>query len=70
MAMLIYIIIVPTAILNYGGGCGVILLDRVHCNGSEDRLSLCTHDPFYTTGDCTHSTDVGVRCLTGESMHA
>ncbi len=43
----------------YGTGTGAILLDQVSCNGSETRLSNCSH---MTKHDCLHSEDVGVRC--------
>ena len=55
-----------TAILNFRGGCGVILLDMLQCEGNEDELSHCSHDPFYTYTECDHSTDAGVRCLSGK----
>ena len=59
---------VPTALLNYRGGCGVILLDYVECDGSEDRLSDCDHNPFYNLGQCSHHRDAGVRCLSGNKL--
>ena len=47
----------------------MILLDYVLCDGSEDNLSSCSHDPFYNVGYCSHSTDAGVRCLSGKIMY-
>ena len=44
----------------FGQGTGPILLDDVHCNGTEDRLVDCPYDP--STLDCVHSEDASVRC--------
>ena len=46
----------------YGRGAGPILLDDVHCAGTETSLQQCTaHD----IGDhsCDHTEDAGVRCM-------
>ena len=46
---------------HYGAGIGVIVLDNVHCTGSESSLVECSHD---TSISCSagHSEDAGVRC--------
>ena len=44
----------------FGAGIGSVYLDDVQCSGSETSLLNCTYDS--NTGDCTHSSDAGVRC--------
>ena len=46
----------------YGHGTGPILLDNVHCAGTETSLQQCAANPI---GDhnCDHSDDAGVRCV-------
>jgi len=46
----------------YGQGTGNIWLDEVFCNGTEENINSCDHDPWGTT-DCDHSEDVGIICL-------
>ena len=43
----------------FGQGAGPILLDNVHCNGSESSLLDCNH---LNQSNCAHSSDAGVRC--------
>ncbi|XP_023564687.1 deleted in malignant brain tumors 1 protein-like isoform X4 [Octodon degus] len=47
---------------HFGPGFGKILLDNVHCTGTESSLSLCTHDSWFTH-NCSHEEDAGVICL-------
>uniref|UniRef100_A0A8C3AU80 Neurotrypsin n=1 Tax=Cyclopterus lumpus TaxID=8103 RepID=A0A8C3AU80_CYCLU len=42
----------------FGEGIGLILLDDVHCEGSETSLLDCPHGIWGRT-DCSHSEDVG-----------
>lgn len=42
----------------YGEGSGPILLDNLHCSGSEDKLVDCLQ-----VHDCGHNEDAGVKCL-------
>lgn len=45
----------------FGEGVGLILLDDVHCEGTEMSLLDCRHGIWGRT-DCSHSEDVGIRC--------
>lgn len=45
----------------FGEGVGLILLDDVHCEGTETSLLDCGHGIWGRT-DCSHSEDVAVRC--------
>lgn len=45
----------------YGQGIGTTWLDNVGCDGSEPRLSGCSHGGW-GSGTCVHSDDVGVAC--------
>jgi len=45
----------------YGQGVGRVMLDNVHCRGSEKSITQCRHRGWYKT-DCTHYEDAGVKC--------
>ena len=46
----------------YGRGMGPILMDDVHCTGTETSLQQCSASDI---GDhnCNHYEDAGVRCM-------
>ncbi|XP_071504514.1 scavenger receptor cysteine-rich domain-containing protein DMBT1-like [Diadema antillarum] len=46
----------------YGQGADPILLDDVHCTGTESNLADCQHNG-YGQHNCGHSEDVGVECI-------
>ena len=46
---------------HYGRGTGPILLDELHCSGSESSLLSCIHQGV-GEHNCDHSEDAGVRC--------
>ncbi|XP_019855599.1 PREDICTED: deleted in malignant brain tumors 1 protein-like isoform X1 [Amphimedon queenslandica] len=43
----------------FGQGSGTIVMDDVHCIGTESGLTNCIHT---TSHNCVHSEDAGVRC--------
>ncbi|XP_067101616.1 LOW QUALITY PROTEIN: neurotrypsin [Osmerus mordax] len=45
----------------FGEGTGIILLDDVHCEGSESSLLDCRHG-IWGRSTCSYSEVVGVRC--------
>lgn len=45
----------------YGRGMGRILLDQVHCKGSEKSIRQCKHLGWQKS-DCNNHEDAGVRC--------
>uniref|UniRef100_A0A8C4REM3 SRCR domain-containing protein n=1 Tax=Erpetoichthys calabaricus TaxID=27687 RepID=A0A8C4REM3_ERPCA len=53
-----------SADMEFGGGNGVIWLNKVKCRGTETHLWFCQHDPL-GRNDCEHKEDAGVNC-TGE----
>ncbi|XP_039623879.1 antigen WC1.1-like [Polypterus senegalus] len=50
-----------TAVLEFGGGSGIIWLNKVRCRGSEAHLWDCRHEPL-GKNDCEHKEDAGVNC--------
>ncbi|MBN3294237.1 WC11 protein, partial [Polypterus senegalus] len=55
-----------SAELEFGGGSGVIWLNKVKCRGTEAHLWDCQHEPL-GKNDCVHKEDAGVKC-TGMAM--
>ena len=43
----------------FGRGSGLIFMDNVRCNGTEQFLTNCTHN---TNKNCYHLLDAGVIC--------
>uniref|UniRef100_A0A8C4TEP6 SRCR domain-containing protein n=1 Tax=Erpetoichthys calabaricus TaxID=27687 RepID=A0A8C4TEP6_ERPCA len=50
-----------SAELEFGGGRGVIWLNKVRCRGTEAHLWDCQHEPL-GKNDCEHKEDAGVNC--------
>ena len=48
-------------IAHFGPGAGSILLDNLHCNGTESSLLRCTHRGI-NEHNCVHNEDAGVTC--------
>ena len=42
-------------------GSGQIWFDDVHCTGSEENITSCTHNGW-GSHDCSHPEDAGVEC--------
>ena len=51
----------------YGQGAGNILLDNVHCRGTEKSITACNSNGW-GINNCGHYEDAGVRCSTGKEM--
>lgn len=48
----------------FGSGTGIIHMDNILCNGTEQNLVDCSYSRD-TVLD-SHAEDVGVRCIVGE----
>ncbi|KAG9264041.1 deleted in malignant brain tumors 1 protein-like, partial [Astyanax mexicanus] len=48
-------------------GTGPIILNNVHCSGSESSLTECRHNGF-GRHNCNHNEDAGVTCSGEESF--
>ena len=46
----------------FGEGSGPILLDDLHCTGSEASLLDCNRSAALYASNCEHREDAGVRC--------
>ena len=60
-------VVYATAVLGflsstYGRGAGPILLDDVHCAGTETSLQQCAAN-LIGNYNCDHYEDAGVRCM-------
>ena len=51
----------------FGQGAGAVVLDFVHCQGTEPRLTSCSSSiPSHVS--ISANVDAGVRCQPGEIM--
>ena len=41
---------------------GPVWLRQVNCSGNESKLSHCMHDGAGNVGNCSHASDVAIRC--------
>ena len=46
----------------FGEGSGLVLLDGVNCDGSEESLFSCSTGSLNGQHNCNHGKDVGVSC--------
>ena len=51
---------------HFGQGTGRIVMDDVHCTGTESTLTDCRHT---TNHSCVHSEDAGVWCSSKCEIH-
>ena len=58
-SLLKYYFLDAKLLLDYGGGTGPIVWDKVKCKGHEDVLTDCASEAIH---DCDHSQDIGVIC--------
>ena len=64
--MLAGAVAVPSA--QFGSGVGIIHLDDVQCDGSESRLTNCSHRGV-GVHNCQPSEDAGVKCSPGNVVN-
>ena len=48
----------------YGEGNGQVWLNNLHCVGNESSIKNCSHGGW-GINSCSHSQDVGVKCVSG-----
>ncbi len=51
-----------TKLARFGQGAGMIFLDRVQCNGTEEKIIECLRGADLGISACTHANDAGVIC--------
>ena len=51
----------------YGAGSGQIWLSNVRCSDTKKNIAHCRHSGW-GSNSCSHSEDVSVSCLTGNSL--
>ncbi|XP_072168896.1 scavenger receptor cysteine-rich domain-containing protein DMBT1-like [Diadema setosum] len=52
----------------FGEGEGPIIMDNVHCLGSEESLEDCLHNGFLTHDECSFYRGAGVTCSGGNNL--
>ncbi|XP_063963111.1 deleted in malignant brain tumors 1 protein-like [Lytechinus pictus] len=50
----------------FGQGTGIIILDEVQCDGTEDNLADCFHRGIGNWSYCGHERDASVICYSGD----
>ncbi|ELT95812.1 hypothetical protein CAPTEDRAFT_153473 [Capitella teleta] len=53
---------------HFGSGSGLILLDNMQCNGTEESLLECNKG-IIGSNDCSHREDVGLSCTGEQAKH-
>ncbi|XP_019849150.1 PREDICTED: deleted in malignant brain tumors 1 protein-like, partial [Amphimedon queenslandica] len=51
---------IPYSNAYYGSGTGLIVMNDVRCDGTEEALINCQHTSYH---NCDHTEDAGVRCI-------
>ncbi|XP_072051705.1 scavenger receptor cysteine-rich domain-containing protein DMBT1-like [Amphiura filiformis] len=57
-----------TKLARFGQGAGMIFLDEVRCNGTEDKIIECPYASSLGITTCTHANDAGVICQVPETV--
>ena len=52
----------------FGAGSGPSWYSNVRCLGTEQNLTECTHNNYYSGSACPHSQDAGVACSSESSI--